>query len=514
MIASDARAGRGEVWLGLLVFAAAALWIDFGTIHRGHTSDSLIFPLASLYVWTPFFWEQDRVGLLVPLVTSWCRDPWANLLLQVGLTTFMGLSVPWLVMSYLTDHPAGRLAAAVGGAVFLAAAPPVVRDNVLFVCYYPTALFLGGVGLHALGRPAGYGWLWRPAVALACFLLAHWVYAAAVLVLAPLVAWRAWLMPPRRPGSRWWVELLRPVTHRHPVVAVVLLALAAAGGYGLMVWGCPDRSYTIPTPTDGLDPSDWADTWSRYPQEVAKLDGAPAWLALLGGMTAVGLAARCLVRPAGGFPLLRVMGVLVLTAACESLLIGTRDWPARNEYHPRYILGGLLLLQLAAAAAAVYPLASLFAGRYRGVVWPLALVVLLGGAAAQYGLPSPATARACLDQVAGTHTTGVRAAGADAIGGSYWTVWPAVFHANMVSREEGSDKQYFGVCFRSQPWRPLWERSHPDGFRLAVLDGDRKAALKYADEYGLSPPEYVGSVGGVEVYRTRPDGHPIPILNR
>ena len=112
MIASDARAGRGEVWLGLLVFAAAAAWIDFGTIHRGHTSDSLIFPLASLYVWTPFFWEQDRVGLLVPLVTSWCRDPWANLLLQVGLTTFMGLSVPWLVMSYLTDHPAGRL---VGG---------------------------------------------------------------------------------------------------------------------------------------------------------------------------------------------------------------------------------------------------------------------------------------------------------------------------------------------------------------------------------------------------------------
>jgi hypothetical protein len=50
----------------------AALWIDFGSIHRLHHADSLIPTLMSLIRWQPFFWEQDRFGMLIP---CW-RCPW------------------------------------------------------------------------------------------------------------------------------------------------------------------------------------------------------------------------------------------------------------------------------------------------------------------------------------------------------------------------------------------------------------------------------------------------------
>ena len=82
------------LWPYLLLNAAAAVWIAFSGIHRLHNSDSLMFGLASVYAWTPFFWEQDRVGMLVPLVASSLPDPVLNLVLQIGLTAFAGLCVP------------------------------------------------------------------------------------------------------------------------------------------------------------------------------------------------------------------------------------------------------------------------------------------------------------------------------------------------------------------------------------------------------------------------------------
>jgi len=47
-----------------------AFFIDFGTFHRHHHSDSLIPVLESLYHWQIFFWSQDRFGMLVPLLAT------------------------------------------------------------------------------------------------------------------------------------------------------------------------------------------------------------------------------------------------------------------------------------------------------------------------------------------------------------------------------------------------------------------------------------------------------------
>ncbi|MBY0512590.1 MAG: hypothetical protein K2P78_01605, partial [Gemmataceae bacterium] len=143
---------HSRLWPYLLLYAAAAAWVSFAGIHRWHNSDSLLSSLASLYAWTPFFWQQDRVGLLVPLLTSVCPDPVANLVLQTGLTVFVGLCLPLVLAELVYPHPAARAAVTAVTGLMTALAPDRIRDNLLFECYYPLAMLLGCAALLVLGH--------------------------------------------------------------------------------------------------------------------------------------------------------------------------------------------------------------------------------------------------------------------------------------------------------------------------------------------------------------------------
>src|SRR5580692_11357139 len=137
MINTDVTRCRPKLWHYLLLYAAVAVWVDFGHIHQRHHSDTLVFTLASQYALTPYFWEQDRVGLLIPALTSWCPDLFSALLLQTGLTIFLGLAAPLLLAEVVCSRPASRVAATLANAIMLAFAPDRIRDILLFECCYP-----------------------------------------------------------------------------------------------------------------------------------------------------------------------------------------------------------------------------------------------------------------------------------------------------------------------------------------------------------------------------------------
>ncbi len=68
---------------------AAAICIDLtAAFQRWQDGDTLIPVLSSLYAWTPFYWSQDRLGMLVPLLATPFKHPLTNLLVQNGLTIF------------------------------------------------------------------------------------------------------------------------------------------------------------------------------------------------------------------------------------------------------------------------------------------------------------------------------------------------------------------------------------------------------------------------------------------
>ena len=74
----------GTLTFGVLSFAVALGWtLDL------HNADSLIPTLVSLDYWLPFFWGQDRFGMLLPLVAAPVHDSFWNLVVQNALGVFL-----------------------------------------------------------------------------------------------------------------------------------------------------------------------------------------------------------------------------------------------------------------------------------------------------------------------------------------------------------------------------------------------------------------------------------------
>src|SRR5262245_37113347 len=115
----------------LTTCAGVATWVDLGTLHQSHTADSLVPILVSLYHWTPFYWGQDRLGMLLPLLALPFRNPLTNLLVQMGLSTFAALAAMCLLARYTLPHGLWQLAALLSAASFLALAPPWLRFETL-----------------------------------------------------------------------------------------------------------------------------------------------------------------------------------------------------------------------------------------------------------------------------------------------------------------------------------------------------------------------------------------------
>ena len=89
----SSRIDRSQALFAFLVVTALSAWIVFGAFHRDHHADSIVPILVSLDHWTPFFWDQGRFGMLVPLVASPLHHPLANLIAQCFLTCALGLAV-------------------------------------------------------------------------------------------------------------------------------------------------------------------------------------------------------------------------------------------------------------------------------------------------------------------------------------------------------------------------------------------------------------------------------------
>src|SRR5262249_13910011 len=192
------------LWPYLLLCALVAVWIDLGTFHEAHHSDSIVPVLTSLYRWTPFFWGCNRFGMLIPLVATPIHHPLVNLLVEQGLSIFSGLAMMFLLARYVLRDPTWPVVAALGAAAFLALPPSHYRYLCLATCEpYGVSLSLGLGGLLLLAdrpqRSIRYGGQVLGAFIL--IVLAQWVNAGTALVLGPLVVGRAVVFRPDLPNE-------------------------------------------------------------------------------------------------------------------------------------------------------------------------------------------------------------------------------------------------------------------------------------------------------------------------
>jgi hypothetical protein len=499
-------AGRSLALLGALLGAAAIL--DLGALHRLEHGDSIVPVLVSLQRWTPFYWDQERYGMLAPLLALPVRDPLGNLLLQRGLLVLAGLSAVVLLARHTLGDRDWPLGGALAAALLLPLAPEAWRFEYLGDQPYGLSLALALLGL-ALAEPpppdaaagAGPGATrarrrpGRVAAGLLLVLLAHWVNAATGVLLGALALAR---------GAEDLLEGVdrAAVADRLRVDAALLAAGLVLGQALLLAW--PRWSgHPLRLPLGFLPLADWPGAWRAI--AAGALSDQGRWLAWLLAAAVAGAAALSLpaLRHARRGALVRA-ATLVAAAVAYAAFAGALRWVADNHFHWRYLAPSALLVHLAALSLAAEPLARTLALARPALT--AALVALPVVALAVGGPPSLASVRSDLDRVAGRWTEDVLGAGCDLVAGDYWTTWPAIWHVALVAHERGQDRPVYGVAHRANPTVPAWWGRPREGLRICRPHGEAPAreAERWLRVYGLWPVEVLERRETVDVLAVQP----------
>jgi hypothetical protein len=466
----------------LAALALAAALVDLGGFHALEHGDSIVPVLVSLQRWTPFYWDQERYGMLVPLLALPVRDPLWNLLVQRGLLVLSGLAALVLLARHVLAGRDWPLAGAVAAGGLLAMAPAPWLFEYLGDQPYGLSLALALAGL-ALAEPrllpAGDR-ARRPtprlALALLLVVLAHWVNAATGILLAALAAARAGVdLLEGEPAAR--------VRARLAGDGALLAAGLVAGQVFLRLYS-PLTGKPLRLDLGSLPAAAWPHAWGAFFGNAWR--DASAWgaaLVVAGAAGAVLLAARPLRAHLA--PALLRSGALLAAALAYALFAGSLRWVEENAFHWRYLAPSAVLVHVAAAALLAEPLARLpRLARGAGLA---ALALVPAAALLAYGPPSLGRVRADVDAVAGRHTEDVLAAGCQLVAGDYWSVWPAVFHAALVSRERGAPRPVWGLSHRANPTVPRWAGVAREDLRVCRPAGEEAQAERWLRAFHVWP---------------------------
>ena len=449
---------------GILFVLLLTMAMDLGTIHARHHADSLVPVMLSLHRWTPFYWEQDRFGMLVPLLARPFSHPLFNLLVQSGLimlSTMLGFL--FLAMRLARR----RFALLFSFSVLLLMLCTRDYHAQIFLPDQPYGSAFGLITGAALAARKGRGtWRGRPSrrsifwvvVANACLRspsgqrsraccprssccsIPHSACDSGSLAAAPVFA-----------GSS-------PGYYLVEVLPVILIALTSLCPTLWLMWTYPYhetslKSVPIATVPRGI-----------YKLLVACLSRDAVQYLILALCAVLTLPLIIKRRPLIGLGLGRVLATVtfLLTVAfitCFSHVFSLHVW--NNEFNPRYIATSVLFL-IACAAFLLSESTRLLVSakkipRINAMLWALTLLVIF----TRYGYPSLGEVRRQVDATLGGRTPAIQKVGARFVVGDYWNVWPMTFHANLVRYELGQPP-IWAITKRSREtehiWRPLLDR--------------------------------------------------------
>jgi hypothetical protein len=450
----------------MTVAAAVAAWMGLGTLHDFHNSDSLLPALISTQRWTPFFWGQDRFGMLVPLVTMPIRDPLANLLAQAWIMTTAALLAPFVIARFLTDRAPEWIAiGACANLLILLVVPPAVQFDWFVTQPYALSMCVGFAALIVAGHNRGAG---GAVSAAALFALAGWINIgiAVMLAIAALAGGSA----------RSRLLLLGS--------AGVLLAALAARYFA-----------TEHTVSSLLGAGQWGHAWAQLARNAAAavVPGAlaVAGIAVAGAVLAILVWAWYAGRP---WPWTH----LAIAAAIGTgtwLVVGTSLWVGMNQYSARYMYPTLMMAAVGVAIVFAAALTS------RATAASLALLAAMILAAGRYGMPSYGRVARGIEDRFGRHTAAVIESGATVLAGDYWGIWPAVFHANLTLTRSGAARRVYGLTLRSEETEPLWKT--PGRPVLVATAPNDATVVGLARQHGLALT-FVARLPLIDLYSGQP----------
>jgi hypothetical protein len=259
----------------------------------------------------------------------------------------------------------------------------------------------------------------------------------------------------------------------------------------------------VPTP-DHANPSKiWLESYRKFLAHLERLPGMSDMLLSLIVVIVPGGLGLVILRPRFWAVLLSILPALIV-AVLEFLVIGTRYWPAFNDHHPRYLLGSILLLLTSLTLLGCLPWLEQFTRKQLQLLGIILAIVMALVIHHRFGPPHPGRARELLESYFGTQTAALREHNCQALGFSYWEMWPALWHAHLVQHEHGLPRhdRITAVGIRSEPLTSQWQR-HPNGLRIWIRKTDLPEVEAAGLHRGLMPFELIEDHGGWAVYHTR-----------
>lgn len=496
----EARSFPLVPWLAVYAIAAAVLATS--KFFALHTADSIIYTLASLQHWSLFFWEQDRVGLLIPLLTSPVRNPFINLVIQTWLTCFLGLALPAVLVRLLLPKALGATAAMLANVWFILAAPEALLENHCLFTMYPLGLVLALSALIVLEPfEADFLPLWRWVLATVLMMLAMWSYIAVIVLVVPLA------FVQRLQVQNWQLKALwrrDRCFNWHQVLAnfagVIVATVGFAVGYALMRWGHDLPDYYAPTSNEAMPIAEWPRGLIAFRNSIHREPGGAFWLNTTFIATAT---AAIITRKSNDRAVLRTAGLLLFVAIVEVLFCTSRKWIIDiNHANTRYIIATLTAVPLAAAVMLLSPFSNWLARRSSWLLMLAGLLVLVASIVIRFGVPSLSRARSIIDERFGQHSADILSSGAPAISGQYWTMWTTYYHVLLLKYDRNDTSMIVPVGWRTMPFREAWNRL-PSPFMVAVPRGYFRETDLECIRRGLEPLTKIGEHGTIDLYVTR-----------
>jgi hypothetical protein len=497
-----------QLWIVIVCLAVSALWIDLGDIHRCHTADSIVMALVSLYRWTPLYWEQDRLGMLFPLLATPWRHPLDNLLAQGAMTSLAALASMFLLGWYTIGWRQGTAVGALAG-MFLVGFCRIDQQFEHFIMLQQNAqaLAIGVAGLLLLDAWSRRGTPGYLAAGVGAIGAAHWINPGLAFVLGPLVVVRGVCFrelpdylqrcdgvpslptEPSVAAGRWF--RLRLSNDELLAIGAILVSLA---GCVLM-----SRLAASPKPYGFLAPADCLSCVSEMYHGL-HVYLHHRWFSATEIVAGLGLAT--LLVPSGRRMLgrsLPLVAGLLLVAGVQFVFMGSLDH-VRENHSARYVLPAVFLWQAALIGfgavqiGAVLPERGWTRSLPASLVVAMTLVVML-----RHGWPSVDRVRVALDESIGRYSDDLLAGNCTHVTGDYWHVWPAMFHANLRLADANSPRVVWGIANRSRPTEAQWRNVSWTAVRVGEIAGDEVQAAQFLTRYRFPPLTEHNRVGDIRV---------------
>ncbi|MDX2154338.1 MAG: hypothetical protein SFV54_26595 [Bryobacteraceae bacterium] len=455
----------------LLSLLFAAVSINFSWVQGHHNSDTLLLPLISIERYTPYYWGDNRYGMLVPLLATPIRDYVWNTLFQTQILTLaaFGCVVAFHVW-YLRPKPAFDVEALSGACLsvvlILLVLRPTPRTAEIFVLAHPYLLSLlpvliaAGVLLRSQWRlPA------RLLLPFAALLAAFWINRS----MAPLALALVAVLPAAMP-------YIKSVPVRLASLAIVVTAAVLAFAYGA---GFPGSDATALVPLQTV-PSAVAALATKTAEHIVH----PFRLAVL--LVAAALVCK---RVGHSIDTLIFLSLAVgLAAAMASL-----KWVQAGQFEPRYWTSPLALVLLPSAAAVSQLVLRVLGPETAGKI--VSALGLLLAAVLGFGIPSPGTARHTVVSASAVHQRGIIALRCTHFVGNYAAGWQAAFHQRATRPE----KSLHALTMRAEVLANQWNAVPPDLRVYCGLCGDPEREF-YEHHFGLPKMKLIGKSDGICVY--------------